>query len=245
MTSKSISNILINNFGLHLYQKSLKFLSNKINIIYLREEPIKIRSIILDNEREFHLIIDEVKNEIFHDCPSFWIHSEREKKVCVHIIKLLSIINNNTAQQILEKLKDYNLTSKDLGSKKKSKNFLLLANSCFDNNNCVEALSYLSKSISDQFENETIIETYLSKAIENNLYIEFFKFLKNMADQLILSVDQQEVLFQTEPIPREDYFFKYKDYIERGFKIFLDGVQKYSFFNLLKIIEYIDKTSEI
>ena len=245
MTGKSVSNIIINNFGLNLYQKSLKFLSNKINIIYLREEPIKIRSVILDNEREFHLIIDEVKNEIFHDCPSFWIHSELEKKVCVHLIKLLLIIKNDAAQRILENLNNYTLTSKDLDSKKKSKNFLLLANSCFQNNNCVAALFYLNKVTINQFESETITKTYLSKAIENNLYIEFFEFLKNIADEQSISEDKQSVLFETEPPQREDCFFKYKNYIERGFKSFLNRVQEYSFFNLLKIIEYIDKIFEI
>ncbi|MCK4371292.1 MAG: hypothetical protein KAW03_09505, partial [Candidatus Lokiarchaeota archaeon] len=124
MVKKSISSLIIDKFGLNLYQKSLKFLTNKINIIDIGEDPIKIRSIILDNEREFHLIIDEKNNEIFHDCPSFLIHSEREKKVCVHLIKLLLIVKNNIAQNILENLNSYGLTSEDIGSHKKSENFL-------------------------------------------------------------------------------------------------------------------------
>ena len=62
---------------------------NKLTIISLKKYPIKIRSTILDDEREFHLIIDEEKKEIFHDCPSFLIHSNKDDKVCVHIIKLL------------------------------------------------------------------------------------------------------------------------------------------------------------
>ena len=76
MSRKSIPNLIIDKFGLNLYKKSVKFLSNKINIFYLNDNPIKIRSIILDNEREYNLIIDEKKNEIFHDCPIFLIHSE-------------------------------------------------------------------------------------------------------------------------------------------------------------------------
>ncbi|MCK4481442.1 MAG: hypothetical protein KAV01_13010, partial [Candidatus Lokiarchaeota archaeon] len=124
MVKKSISSLIIDKFGLNLYQKSLKFLTNKINIIDIGEDPIKIRSIILDNEREFHLIIDEKNNEIFHDCPSFLIHSEKNKKVCVHLIKLLSIIKINLAQKIIGNFKSFYLTSEDLGSQKKSKNFL-------------------------------------------------------------------------------------------------------------------------
>ena len=58
MVKKSISSLIIDKFGLNLYQKSLKFLTNKLNIIDIREDPIKISSIILDNELEFNLILD-------------------------------------------------------------------------------------------------------------------------------------------------------------------------------------------
>ncbi len=223
MAKKSISSLIIDKFGLNLYQKSLKFLTNKINIIDIKEDPINIRSIVLDNEREFHLIIDEKNNEIFHDCPSFLIHSEREKKVCVHLIKILLIIKSNLAQNILENFKTYSLTSEDIGSHKKSNNFLLLANRCFDNNNCVEALSYLNKAIINQFESEDIIETYLNIAINNNLFIEFFEFLKNGYENEL-----------------EHYFIKFNTYIEDGFKKFLNIASEYSFFDILRIIECID-----
>ncbi|MFX1385726.1 MAG: hypothetical protein ACFE9M_00790 [Promethearchaeota archaeon] len=227
MVDKSISSLIIDKFGLNLYQKSLKFLSNKINIIKVEENPINIRSIILDNEREFHLIIDEKNNEIFHDCPSFLIHSEKNEKICIHLIKLLLIIRSNIAEKILENFKSYNLTSEDLGSQKKSKNFLLLANRCFESNNCVEALNYINKAIYNQFETENIIETYLDTAISNNLFIEFFEFLENGYDNDL-----------------EKYFLKFNNYIEKGFKKFLNTIQEYSFYNLLKIIESIDKILE-
>ena len=81
MTEKSNSSIIIEKFGLNLYQKSLKFPSNKINVFFIRDEPLKIRCIILDNDREYHLIIDEENNEIFHDCPLFLIHSETKIKL--------------------------------------------------------------------------------------------------------------------------------------------------------------------
>ena len=227
MVKKSISSLIIDKFGLNLYQKSLKFLTNKINIIDVEEDPINIRSIILDNEREFHLIIDEKNNEIFHDCPSFLIHPEREKKICVHLIKFLLVIKSNIAQNILENLKSYTLTSEDIGSHKKRKNFLLLANSCFDNNNCVEALSYLNKAIINQFDSEDIIKTYLNTAIDNNLFIEFFEFLKNGYENEL-----------------ETYFLKFNSNIEKGFIKFLNSISEYSFFDLLKIIESVDKMFE-
>ncbi|MFW9820328.1 MAG: hypothetical protein ACFFE5_12025, partial [Candidatus Thorarchaeota archaeon] len=227
MVNNSISSFIIDKFGLNLYQKSLKFLSNKINLIDIEEDPILIRSLILDNEREFHLIIDEKNNEIFHDCPSFLIHSEKNKKICVHLIKLLSIIKSSLAQKILENFKSYILTSEDLGSQKKSKSFLMLANRCFKSDNCVEALSYMNKAIFNQFETENIIETYLNTAIDNNLFVEFFEFLQNGYENDL-----------------GQYFLKFDDYIEKGFKKFLNTIPKYSFFNLLKIIESINKILE-
>lgn len=223
MEKKSITSLIIDKFGLKAYQKSLRFLANKINIIDVKENPIKIRSIILDNEREFHLIIDEKNNEIFHDCPSFLIYSEREKKVCVHLIKLLLIIKSNMAQNIIDHLNSYNFTSEDIGSQKKKRNFLLLANRCFDDNNCVEALSYLNKAIVNQFESEDIIKKYLDTAINNNLFIEFFDFLRNGYENEL-----------------EDYLSKFNHNIERGFIEFLNVISEYSFFDLLKIIESID-----
>ncbi|GAG91225.1 unnamed protein product [marine sediment metagenome] len=227
MTTSSLSKKIINEFGEKLYKKSFNFPNNKINIIYLREEPIKIRSIVLDNEREFHLIIDEKNGEIFHDCPLFLIHSERSEKVCVHLIKLLMIIKNSLAVKILENLENYLLTSEDFGSKKKSKNYLLLANTCFESNNCVEALSYLNKAIINQFESEEIIESYLINSIENNLFIEFFEFLRYSYENEIAT-----------------FFIKHTDYLEKGFKRFMICISDYSFFNLLRIIESIDKILE-
>ncbi|MFW9999945.1 MAG: hypothetical protein ACFE9Q_03395 [Candidatus Hodarchaeota archaeon] len=227
MVKKSISSLIIEKFGLNLYQKSLKFLTNKVNIIDFKQDPIKLRSIILDEEREYHLIIDERNNEIFHDCPTFLIHSEREKKICIHLIKLLLVIRDTLAQKILEDFNRYTLTSEDLGSRKKSKNFMLLANSCFENNNCIEALSYLNKAIINQLESEKIIGIFLDKAINNNLFIEFFEFLENLYENEL-----------------ENYILKYNIQIEKGFKRFLNTIPNYSFFNIIKIIESIDKISE-
>ena len=59
MIKKTLSEILIERYGNDLYKKSVEFPKNKINIISLKEDPIKIRAVILDNEREYHLIIDD------------------------------------------------------------------------------------------------------------------------------------------------------------------------------------------
>ncbi len=101
MTKKLLSEIVIERYGKGLYKKSVEFPKNKINIISLKEDPIKIRAIILDNEREYHLIINENKNEIFHDCPTFLIHSETDDKICIHLIKLLTMVKPSISLKVI------------------------------------------------------------------------------------------------------------------------------------------------
>jgi hypothetical protein len=224
MSKNMLSEIIIERYGKDLYKKSVEFPKNKINIISLKEDPIKIRAIILDNEREYHLIIDDNKNEIFHDCPTFLIHSEIDDKICIHLIKLLTMLKPSISLKIVENINRFYLTSEDFGSKKKSTNYLRLANMCINNNNCVEGLSYLNKAIINQQECEPIIERFLKTAIENNLFIEFFEFLQSAYSNELGT-----------------YLLKYNHYIEKGIRLFFESTSKYSFFELLRIIEYTDK----
>ena len=224
MSFTSLSELLIKIFGEKLYKQSVKFPNNKINIISIKVEPIKIRTIILDNDREYHLIINQKKAEIFHDCPNFLIHSSREDKICIHFLKLLILIKKELAIKIIEEFEKYSLTSEDFGSKKKSKNYLLLANACFETNNYVEGLSYLSKAIINQSECKVIVEKFLRVAIDRNLFIEFFEFLKSCHEN---ELDQ--------------YIIEFNDDIEKGFKKFLNTVSDYSFFSILRINKSLNK----
>ena len=221
MSKELLADKIIEKYGKERYKKSVEFPKNKVNIISLREEPVKIRAIILDNEREYHLIINESKNEIFHDCPTFLIHSETDEKVCIHLLNLLFMLNPAISLKIIENLTLFNLTSEDFGSKKKSSNYLKLANMCINSNNCVEGLNYLNKAIVNQKECEPIIERYLKTAIENNLFIEFFEFLQSAYSNEL-----------------GNYLLKYNHYIEKGMKLFLKSASKYTFFEILRIIEY-------
>ncbi|MHA1291475.1 MAG: hypothetical protein ACTSQJ_02275 [Promethearchaeota archaeon] len=224
MTKELLAKFIKKQFGDKKYKQSMDFPSNKVNIIFIRENPIKVNSIILDNDREFHLIINENKGEIFHDCPSFLVNKEINEKICVHFIKLLLLINEPLAIKVVSNIKEYKLISEDFGSRKKSKNYLLIANSCFKNNNNIEGLSYLNKAIINQSKCENLIENYLNIAIKNNLFIEFFEFLKNGYESGL-----------------EDYFLKYNKYIEKGFRLYLKTIPKYSFFDILRTINSIDK----
>jgi hypothetical protein len=218
MVDDSLAELLKDKFGLNLYKNSSEFPTNKINI----------RCIILDEDREFHLIIDEKNYEIFHDCPTFLIHTELGDKICIHIVKLLLILREKLSLKIFQELKKYYLTSEDFGSKKKSNNFLILANSCLDGDNYVEGLSYLNKAIINQYECEPIIEKYLKIALNNTLFIEFFEFLKSAYENDL-----------------GDYLIKYRSYIEKGLKLILDAIWKYDFFDVLRIIQFIDKILDV
>jgi len=224
MTKNKLYQIIVDKFNSELYDKSQEFPTNKINIIQIRDAPtIKIRAIILDNESELHLIIDEKKREIFHHCPSFILHSSKEDKICVHFIKLLSMINEEISLKIIGDLDKYNLTSEDIGSEKKSKNFSILAQNCFETNNCIEGLSFLNKAIINQCECRNIIHQYLELSIKNNLFIEFFDFLKSGYNNEL-----------------GEYLADFSHYIEKGFKRFLNTIPDYSFFNIIKILESMD-----
>ncbi len=224
MNYNSLSNLLIEKFGKDNYEQAENFPINKISIISIKKDPIKISAMILDNEREFHIIINQKKKEIYHDCPFFLIHSEFKEKMCIHIIKLFLMMNESLSLVILNDLESYRFTSEDYGSKKKSKNYLKLANRCFDAANNIEGLNYLNKAMINQKECNLIIKKYLDLALDNNLYLEFFEFLKQGYENDL-----------------EVFFEDYKPKIELAFTNFLDFVAIYSFFNLLRIINSMDK----
>ena len=84
----------------------------------------------------------------------------------------------------------------------------------------VKGLSYLNKAIINQSECESIIENYLKRAIENNLYVEFFEFLKTCIENELI-----------------DRLLQFNHYIIEGFENLLNSTANYSFIYILFIIE--------
>ncbi len=222
---EKLDSLLKEKFGKDLLNKTKDFPNNIVNIIDIKENPIDIKTIVLENEREYHLNISEETKQIYHDCPSFLIYSEPSKKICVHLVKVLLIIEKVLTLKILEEFESYSLTSEDYNSKKKSLNYQILANRCFEDLNLVEGLNFLNKAILSQYECGDIVEKYFTIAIENNLFLEFFEFLKTACESELL-----EIVLQ------------HKSLINRGLNAFRGNISKYSFFNLLKIINFIEKT---
>ncbi|MHA1195785.1 MAG: hypothetical protein ACTSSM_06775 [Promethearchaeota archaeon] len=223
MNEKIFLNKIKERLDQDLLKKAIEFPRNLINIIKFERNPLEIRTIILDNEREYHLIIDESKSEIFHDCPTFLIYSDLKDKFCIHIISLLVNIDPIISERILSNIDKYNLVSEDFGGKKKSESFLQLADSCFMARNWIEGLNYLNKALINKNESNHVVKQYLNLSIQNDLFIEFFEFLQNCFN-----------------IGLEKLFEKYSTKIITGFKKFLKSVKLYSFFDILLIIEIID-----
>ena len=63
MNAETLSDLLIKQFGKDIFQNADDFPYNKISIISSRENPFKLCALILDNEREFHLIINQKKKK--------------------------------------------------------------------------------------------------------------------------------------------------------------------------------------
>ncbi|TXT64039.1 MAG: hypothetical protein BAJALOKI3v1_270020 [Promethearchaeota archaeon] len=224
MSKFNLGALIKNCVGKELFKKAKEFPTNMINIISLKKDPLFARMIVFDEEREFHIIIDEENKEIFHDCPSFLIYSDRDKKICKHFLKSLFLLNEEKAVEIFKTLESYTLTSEDFGSKKKSENFTLLANRCFNElDNYVDGLNYLNKAIINQSQCGSIIENFLNISLKKGLFIEFFEFIRK---------GYRNELGSTLEI--------YKKTIQRGFEQFLNSISQYSFYNLLRIINYIE-----
>ena len=223
MNKKEISELITEMFNNEKYQKALEFPNNKINIISFRDSPFKLRVLILDNDREFHLIIDEKKMEIFHDCPTFLIKINDKEKICPHLIKILLILDSRISKKILANLDKYTLSSEDFNSEKKSKSYLKLAQSCFQSKNSLDGLNYLNKVIINKRDCGPVIERYMRTALEKGLYIEFFDFLKQGYENEL-----------------GDYLLLYNNYIQQGLNGFVKSISLYPFFDLLRIIDSIN-----
>ncbi|TFF98896.1 MAG: hypothetical protein EU547_00365 [Promethearchaeota archaeon] len=223
MSDSKLKELIIRRLGRDLYYKAKDFPNNNINIITKQNDPLFIRVIFFDNERDFHLIVDEERKEIFHDCPSFLIYSSVDKKICIHFLKLLLLLNESKALDIFKEIDNYEFTSEDFGSQRKSTNFQILANVCFKNDNDIDGLNYLSKAIIDQSQCASIIQKYLKNSMEKNLFIEFFEFLQ----------EGYQNQWGT-------YFKKYNHLIKQAFQKLINSLDKYSFYNLLRIINSLD-----
>ncbi|TXT59344.1 MAG: hypothetical protein BAJALOKI2v1_220017 [Promethearchaeota archaeon] len=224
MSDLQLEQKIIEKFGKKKLEKAKEFPNNNLTLVLYERDPLKVRSIILENEREFHLIIDEEKGEIYHDCPTFLIYSEPEEKGCIHLIKLFLTIEASLSLDILNHFERFNLTSEDFGSNKKSTNYLLLAQECFNSDNDVEGLSYLNKAIISHTKCEPLIEQYLEKALQGDFLIEFFEFLSSAYEN---ELDQ--------------FIQGYKKIIQKALRALNSSIKDYSYFNILKIIESLDK----
>jgi len=204
-------------FGQPLFSMANKFIASQINIVRDVKTPIDFQAIVLDdNNREFHIIIDEKDYFIFHDCPYFL----KKNFLCFHIIKSLLIMPTNMAIKILNHLDQYTLISEDLGSKLKNKTYLIESKICFIQKNFVEGINYIKKAYLNKKDSTEIILNFIESSLRFNLLIEFFEF-----SELIVS-DHTSIVV---------------NFIDRVFKKLLPSINKHSLFVILRIIESMRK----
>ncbi len=214
ITNEERTNLVKEKFGQVLFSKANKFLASQMNIIKETEEPIDFRAIILDeNNREFHIIVNNENLFIFHDCPYFL-----KQKICFHIVKSFLIMPINLAVKILDNFEQYNLISEDLGSTLKNEAYLIESDACFSQKKFVEGLNYIKKAYFNKRESKEIIAKYLKSSLKYNLLIEFFEF-----SELIVSEHHELV----------------SKHVEKAFKKLIPTLNEYSLFDILKMIESI------
>ena len=217
ISNQERTNLIKETFGQALFTMANKFIDSQINIIQDIEAPIDFRAIVLDdNNREFHIIINEKNSFIFHDCPYFL----KKNSPCFHIVKSLLIMPISMSFKILNNLQNYQLLSEDLGSRLKNETYLIESNICFNQKKFVEGLNYIKKAFLNKKDSEEIIINYLESSLKSNLLIEFFEFSE-------LIVSEHSTLISK--------------YIEKTFKKLLPSIKEYSFFDILRIIESLIK----
>lgn len=223
---KETSELLIAYIGEDLYKKSQDISDNSLKIIFLRENPLKIRCVIYEKDNLYNIIIDEEKNKIFHECPSILMHETFEGKLCLHLVKLVFSVKLDLAYKLLDIL-DKNLISiEDSFSKERTRNFILFANNFKDIHSRLEAFYYLNNPTIEIINSE-ILRAHLKSLIDKNYFLELFYLIN---------------IFSKEYPDR--FLEKYREIIIKGFLKFFKSIEEFSFPNLLRIIDLTEKILE-
>ena len=210
-------------FGKEIYGKIEDIPDESIKIIDIIKDPLKIRALIFERGNLYHLIIDGKNKTIYHDCPSFLTNESFEGKFCLHIIKLLFLLEKDIYSEILKDLKHY---SKKIDGEffiEKNYNYIFLLNSFNDSETLLDAISFLKKSNIDITVNGELSE-YLTFLIEHHYYLEFFNLLGIYSKKVLFNIFEQNDAIIV-------------NVISKFFKI----IPEYSFLYLLRIINSIEK----
>ena len=109
MSGKEVSQIIQVNFGKDNYERALSITDN-IRILFLNRKPLEIRCIIFEKDLIFHLIINEKKLKIYHDCPSVLFNQTfTEGNICLHFIKLFLLVDYEITKEFLSNYNDYTI----------------------------------------------------------------------------------------------------------------------------------------
>ncbi len=224
MKKKKISETIITNFGQDLYERALELFDRKIRFLIIKENPLEIRCIIFEKDQIFHLIIDERKHKIYHDCPSILFNQTFPgEPICIHIIKVLLLIDENITMNFLRDYQTYapmTLFSEIL--KEKKKNLYLLIKNSIELKDRVDLKMNTPKS-SHYLERKSF-NHHLNYLIENNFFLECFNFLNHFDDK-----------------NRNEIIEKYSPIINLVLEKLISSISNYSLLRLIRNLNQVEK----
>jgi len=210
-------------FGKEIYGKIKEIPDDRIKILDIIKDPLKIRALIFERGNLYHLIIDDKNKTIYHDCPSFLMNESFEGKNCLHIIKLLFLLEKDVYSKIIKDLKHYSKKVEGEFLNEKNSNYISLLNSFNDSETLLDAINFLKKSNIDIIVNGEISK-YLAFLIDHHYYLEFFNLIGIYSKKVLSQLFEQN----------DEFIVKI---ILKFFKI----IPQYSFLYLLRIIDSLEK----
>jgi len=213
-------------FGEEISQKALDFRDDIFKIIMLKEEPLEIRVVIYDKEMVYHIIIDENKQLIYHECPSIQTNQTFHDKLCLHLIKLTLTIEPKLGTKVLHMIDEYGISLNHPYLEEKHKNFFYLAQNLKRSGLILEALDTSLKAGKYLNDSPTFGEC-LNTILEHNNFLNFFYYLAQLSENLPQHFS-------------ENYF----ELLLKGLSKCKDHIKDWKFIVLIKIITSIEKILE-
>jgi len=220
MSDKEIAEIIQVNFGKENYERALSIPENTIKILLLKENPLEIRCLIFEKELIYHLIIDEKRLKLFHNCPSILFKQTfTGNDVCLHFVKLFLLLDYRIIRDFLNNYHDYTkITSLSEILEEKLKNLCLLINKLPNLTNKNRFNHYLPKFFNTA--EISHLRDILENLIEENYFLEYLSFLKRFNDK---NID-------------EGFVDKNISIIKKALSHLIAAIKNYSFLRLMRTI---------
>ncbi|TFF87418.1 MAG: hypothetical protein EU550_03280, partial [Promethearchaeota archaeon] len=218
-------NYLITYLGENICQKALNLPDDNFKIVYLKKQPLEIRVIIFEKQMIYHIVIDELKNLVYHECPSINTNHTFHGDFCLHLIKLILSIEPDLGAIVINLIKEYGISVNNLFLKEKHKNFFFFAQELRNSGYILEALNFLLKT--GNLIKDSRIEDDLNILLKQNNFLNFFYYLGHLSEDF------------------PNYFSEnFVELFLEGFSKCKEHIKKWKIIDLFQIITLIEKILE-